>query len=404
VVAVWCFKAQTVRFYKCPGHNFGLVASVTNFMRFPAFMCWFAQHFAAIACEAYVDDYATVDVSRRKKRRLVPGNGQTVLGHIHDLVGIGFEAQKHCPQSQQGDFLGGCTDLTPLQDPEHPRAECFPSQKRMDNIEAKFRECEQADNGAGACDAATSSVLAGKLGFTCSLAALNVGRSATQPLHQRAHRDPVDKRRLSESLRKMFHFFRTLFNAFPRLTFPVRHSRQKPIIIYTDASSDARRTGLGLVFIDTESGERLISDAVTPPDLLQLFGERGSVINLAELLAILCAVLTLGERLRNRDVMCYVDNTSALSWAVHGTVNNPEAAQMAHALHLSLCALGGKWFFEYVPSKANPADFPSRAQDGFSAAEKRVVKALLARRIPMRFPSVPQLTELTSFLSQFQPA
>ena len=99
--------------------------------------------------------------------------------------------------------------------------------------------------------------------------------------------------------------------------------------------------------------------------------QRGLVINLAELLTALCAVLSLGGRLRNRDVMCYVDNTSAVSWAVHGTANNPEAAQLAHALHLSLCALGGKWFFEYVPSKANPADYPSRAHDGFSATERR---------------------------------
>ena len=402
VVAIWSFKDKAVRFYKCPGHNFGLVASVTNFMRFPAFMCWFAQQFAAVACEAYVDDYATVDISRHKKRKVVAGNGQSTLSRIHDLVGIGFEPEKHCPQAQQGDFLGGTTDLAPLQDPVRPRAECFPSEKRMSNILQRFAECEQDDDGAGACDAATASALAGKLGFTCSLAALNVGRSATQPLYQRAHRDPIEERGLTESFRKMFHFFRTLFGAFPRLSIPVRHNRRKPIILYTDASSNAHRTGLGFVFIDTESGERLMSDAVTPPALLQLFGERGSVINLAELLAILCAVLTLGERLRDRDVMCYVDNTTALSWAVHGTVNNPEAAQLAHALHLSLCALGGKWFFEYVPSKANPADYPSRAQDGFSQAERRIVKAMLARSVPMRFPTVAQLTELHSFLHQFK--
>ena len=43
-------------------------------------------------------------------------------------------------------------------------------------------------------------------------------------------------------------------------------------------------------------------------------------------------------------------------------------------------------------------------QDGFPTAGIRVVKAQRARRIPPRFPSVPQLTELTFFLSQFQPA
>ena len=178
----------------------------------------------------------------------------------------------------------------------------------------------------------------------------------------------------------MFHFFRTLFHDFPKLKLPVQQHRRKPIIVYSDASSNAHR-GLGLVFIDTDTGQRLISDDVVPPDLLQLFGDRGSVINLAELLAILCAVLAFGERLRDRDVMCYVDNTSALSWAVHGTVNNPEASHMAHALHLSLASHGPRtapvtrrtrrqMVLRVRAFNANPADFPSRAQDGFSPASR----------------------------------
>lgn len=91
---------------------------------------------------------------------------------------------------------------------------------------------------------------------------------------------------------------------------------------------------------------------------MTLFGERGSVIHLAALLAILCAVLTLGERLRNRDVMCYVDNTSALSWAVHGTVNNPEAAQMARALHLLLCAPRRQVVLRVCAVQGEPGRFP----------------------------------------------
>ncbi len=62
-----------------------------------------------MACEADVDDYATVDISRRKRKKTVPGNGQLTLSRMRDLVGIGFKPEKHCPQAQQGNFLGGTT-------------------------------------------------------------------------------------------------------------------------------------------------------------------------------------------------------------------------------------------------------------------------------------------------------
>ena len=75
-------------------------------------------------------DYATVDVSRVTNRKLVAGNGQTAPGRIHDLVGIGSEAEQHCPPAQQGD---------PLLDAINPRAECFPSQKHMDHRSRSLR-------------------------------------------------------------------------------------------------------------------------------------------------------------------------------------------------------------------------------------------------------------------------
>ncbi len=114
-----------------------------------------------------------------------------------------------------------------------------------------------------------------------------------------------------EALRGVFERCSTSFvrcselsHAFEPVASDTPNDRRKPIIVYTDASSDARRTSIGLGFIDTESRERLMSADVTPPALLQPFGERGSVIHLAELQAIPCAVLTFGERLRDHDVMC----------------------------------------------------------------------------------------------------
>ena len=226
--------------------------------------------------------------------------------------------------------------------------------------------------------------------------------SATQPLWRRAEVDDVDERAITDGLQRMFRFFRILFADFPPRTLYARRQTQRPVILYTDASSSRKRSGLGFVFLDGESSERLIFAALVPPDLLTMVGDRGPIINLAELLAVLSAVLTLGVRLRDRGVVCFVDNTTAMSWAIHGTVNNPEASDLAHALHLALGGLGGSWFFDYVPSAANIADIPSREFDGYSATDLRRLRELGAYRIPMRLPTADQLQDLTCFLTGFQ--
>jgi hypothetical protein len=118
-----------------------------------------------------------------------------------------------------------------------------------------------------------------------------------------------------------------------------------------------------------------------------------------DLTTILAAVLTFRERLRDREVLCFVDNTSALSWAVHGTVQNPEAAELAHALHLALAELGSSWFFAYVPSAANIAHIPSRACDGLRASDLRTLRELGAYRVPMVLPTVTQLQDLSARLT-----
>ena len=177
--------------------------------------------------------------------------------------------------------MGGPTDLAPLLDVTNPRAECFPSQKpeHMDHRSRSLR--------------------------------------------------PVGEEGLPESIRKMFQLFHSS-GALPRLTIPAQRTRRKPITVYTDASSDHHQTGIGFVFIDTEPNEtRLMSDGATPPELLELFGARGSVINRAEP--------------RHR-----VPRPQA-----HAAVPVKQPQQSG------------------APSKAIPAVFPSRAQDGFSTAERR---------------------------------
>ena len=80
------------------------------------------------------------------------------------------------------------------------------------------------------------------------------------------------------------------------------------------------------------------------------------------MLAILCAVVTFGDLLRDRRVLFFCDSTTAMSAAVHGTGRSADMCAMANALHLEFARLQCRPWFEWVPSKANPADIPSRQE------------------------------------------
>ena len=84
-------------------------------------------------------------------------------------------------------------------------------------------------------------------------------------------------------------------------------------------------------------------------------------IGQVELYGALLPYLTLpADRLRGRRVMHWIDNSSACAALVKGYSSAVDSGRIVHALHATLAGLGAKAWFEYVRTKANVADEPSR--------------------------------------------
>jgi hypothetical protein len=67
------------------------------------------------------------------------------------------------------------------------------------------------------------------------------------------------------------------------------------------------------------------------------------------------------ERLRGRNVIHFIDNTSAQAGLVKGYARALDSARIVNAFHaVAAVDLGCNVYFEYVPSAANVADGPSR--------------------------------------------
>ena len=64
--------------------------------------------------------------------------------------------------------------------------------------------------------------------------------------------------------------------------------------------------------------------------------------------------------LRGRHVVHWIDNTSAIAALIKGYSNAPDSARILHAFAAFSLGLEASSWFEYVPSRANIADQPSR--------------------------------------------
>ena len=155
---------------------------------------------------------------------------------------------------------------------------------------------------------------------------------------------------------------------------------------------------------------------VIPHDLflrMASFGfDNRTLINHCELLAILAAILSAPDLLRDRDIVVWSDNVGALSACVHGYSRQPEMAALSNAIHLLLADSCSRAYFLHVPGKANCADIPSRVPfiahgntmaldpTRLSVSDARTVAALNAFFLPTMFPSASQLADLSTFWSR----
>ena len=90
------------------------------------------------------------------------------------------------------------------------------------------------------------------------------------------------------------------------------------------------------------------------------FRARRTYIGQLELLAAVAAYTTFADELRGRDVIHWIDNTGALAALIKGYAREVDSARIVHAFHALGMGLRVRVWLEYVASKANIADFPSR--------------------------------------------
>ena len=112
-------------------------------------------------------------------------------------------------------------------------------------------------------------------------------------------------------------------------------------------------------------GKCLISGGQTPPEVIELFitGKK-TYIGQLEMVWGIAPYSSAPNEVRGRDALHWIDNTSALAGLTKGYAKQPDMARLTNQAHTLLMDLDCDPFFEYVRSKANIADLPSRGEAG----------------------------------------
>ena len=119
---------------------------------------------------------------------------------------------------------------------------------------------------------------------------------------------------------------------------------------------------VGVVIFDPEDNESpwRFSSAAVPESIIAQFEEREQYVGQLEVLAAVAAYTSRDTQLRGRDVIHFIDNVGAYSGLTKGYSRDVDSGRMISVFHTMNAALSANVWFEYVPSKANIADLPSR--------------------------------------------
>lgn len=355
VVAAWDPASGKTRYFTLGGYNFGSIAAVIMFNAIPAVSASAARRLLGVVTSNFYDDFDVVDLDTAGTA------AQDALGGFHRLIGFPFSRKKRVEARPTNVFCGVVTCFKRLA--HEGIVEVFVSDERKASIALMVDGA--LDLGLTPGSAAS---LAGKLGFTLTWTFGRYGRAALQPIMVRAQADDHSHRTISPGLRRALKFFKGSIGALPRREISTDTAPRPPVLVWSDAmyerKADVPARGGFVVVVPAEGAVpavTYISSHDTPRDVIDKFvpGKK-QYIGQLELLYAVAPYTSLPNVFKGRQVIHFIDNTSACAALIKGYSRAIDSGLIVNAFHAFNVGMRADVFFEYVRSKANPADLPSR--------------------------------------------
>ena len=353
VVALWNPHTKRVEFFIVLGMPFGLATAVLQFNRPMELMQSVLRRLLAVPCAHYYDDWVTPSPACMAK------SDDKTVRRTHWIIRFLLDADKWFPPDPTNDFTGVRYDFS------HAPSGVVTIRIKPDR-KVKLLTLVADIVESGSCSSGTASTLRGKLFFASTQAFGRVGRAPLQALVDRQYsRDTEITDRMLECLSFADHFLRHA-DASPR-TILLSPDPRPHLIIWTDASWERGGGMIGAVVYDSATSKFTYSSAAIPQWLIDTWETLNpghqQKIGQAEIFAEIVVYPSLpAEMIRGRRVLHFVDNTSALYAVYNGYSRAADSSWMVNMFHCMNATIRADIWWEYVASKANIADLPSRNQ------------------------------------------
>ena len=351
VVALRDPVSGVLRFFKVPGHNFGLLSAVLNFNRVPEFFVHACRRMLSTCVSHFYDDYPVCEPS------FSCPSSQRALIAFHRLIGLPLSGDKHVACSPLCDYLGITNDFSVMQQTGEIRIR-MTSSRREDLVQRLSEALE-----ARLLSPSAAASLHGKLQFALTAMFGKIGRAALVLIRRRATA-PGSSHTVSDQMAADLAFLCHLVKVVPDFTATARPTTRAPLLVWSDAmySTSTRTGGLGFVVWCPERCRFWHALKVLEhSELFELFGERKNYIGPLETLAAVSVLRSMPREVtQGRLILHSVDNQGSLSNLISGSSRDVSSAWLVHEQALVSAELGAGVWFEYVRSAANIADLPSR--------------------------------------------
>ena len=389
VAAVWRPAARGgpgVSYFALRGYNFGLKSAPVHLATLMDALVHVTCKCGLVVGKQFYDDVAVVD------QVCGANSAQSTLNHFFSLLGFPFAPRKHVRSRFANPFLGVVSDFA------HVRAGYVVvrvKEKRRRRLLSELSSVLES----GVLTPAHASRLRGKLFFTTSSAFFGVGRPALQAFTERQYAKFSRRFRLNPSLRASLNFFKCLLGNLPAARVHLLPDSTRPLYIWSDAMWEPLSTGGSdrASAIDAETGEVFYiaraavafvcydpvgnvwyesSKSIGLKTIKLMVPGKKTYIGQLEMLAEMFVLESLpAEVLVGRSAMFWIDNLSAKYGLQKAYAKVEDSGRILNAFKIKRAALNLRCWFEYVPSKQNVADLPSR---GDFAGMREVIDAVSA--------------------------
>ena len=370
IAAVLCPTSGEWRFAQLRGLPFGLGAAVTQFGRPAAFMTAVARRLLYIMAGHYVDDTALLELT------LMTAATQRTFGDMAGLLGVRLSASKRQRFASYSQFLGHTHDLGRMW--TDAAVVYGPKPGLREKICAEIADiisCGRLSSGRAAKLRGVAMWIDTGLSGRCC-------RGAMSALVARQYYD--DATDVDGNLLLSLRYIAAAAAAQPDRCVRIMPGCAPPVLVWTDASADAGGVRIGaLIMRPGEPTAVIIYDP--PAEVVELWGDGGTVINQAELHAAPVVAESAGHLIADSEVIWWIDNTSAETSLIKA--GSPTTTMCALALVATACfaRLRARPWFEHIDSADNPADVLSRAGDRDPEVARRLSSGEWVR-LPAREP------------------